>query len=165
MKALIKILSILSLLSILISCSSNDNKNLFSDRLDVTGGVDIWTSIQYEIISDDQIIKTIEPNVTEESYMLHFMIKLENRGEQTAESFHVVFKESKPLAYSNGSLNQGIDNGKLKRNEEYEVSGRYTFDNMEQLEEFVNNSNLTIEWMEEEIMKEMILKLPGKPTQ
>jgi hypothetical protein len=165
MKTSLKTGCVILFITIIIGCSSNTNIKQFSDRLNVTDGVDMWNSIHYEIISDIDTIKAFEPSTNEGSLFLHFLIKLENRGEERAESFSVTFNESIPFKYIDGSSHQGIDHGYLDGNEDYEVYGHYTFSSITDVEEFIDHSNLTIEWDEAGKNKELILKFPSKPTQ
>ena len=155
----------LLILVFLLGCSSNGNLNKQYDRLDVSNSVDIWNSIQYEIITDINTMKSIRSDVTDESYMFYFNVKLENRGIKTADEFQANFIEAIPLTYINGSRNQGIDKGKLDRNGKYELKGYFTFKSIDELKQFIGKSNILIEWVENEDNKTMILKFPSEPTQ
>lgn len=164
MKRLNKLVCSLVVLSfVLISCNSIQGSSQ-SGRLDVGDGVDIWNSIRYEIISDEQTIRTIAPELTEKSYMLNYCIKIENRGKGSAESFRVYIDEPVPVQFTHATKSQGIDNGKLNRNDEYELFGYYTFLTRDQLEEFLRYSYFKLEWEEGQTNKELILQFPSKPT-
>lgn len=138
---------------------------MHSERLNPTDCVDIWNSIQYEIITDLKTMKTIEPEAKDNSYMLHFHLRLENKGAKTAEKFQAVFQVAYPMTYTNGSLNQGIDQGELKRNGNYEIMGYYIFANKENLDGFIDEARFTIEWSENNERKRLVLKFPSEPTQ
>jgi len=164
MKDNIKIICTFLILVFLLGCTSNEKTDLYTERLKPKGRVDIWNSIQYETITDLKTMKTIEPEATENSYMLHFYLELENRGAETAEEFQVVFNEAYPMTYTNGSLNQGIDKGELKRKDNYEIMGYYIFENKENLAEFIEKSRFTIEWTDNNEKKRLVLKFPSEPT-
>lgn len=164
MKRMNKLVCSLVVLSfVLISCNSSQGSSQ-SGRLDVGDGVDIWNSIRYEVISDEQIIRTIAPELTEKSFMLNYSIKIENRGKGSAESFRVYIDEPVPFQYTHATQSQGIDTGKLNLNDEYELFGYYTFLTLDQLEEFLRQSYLTLEREEKEISKELVLQFPSIPT-
>lgn len=156
MRNSIKILSAFLVLVFLIGCNANEKP---------AARVDIWNSIQYEIISDLNTMKTIEPEAKANTYMLHFQLRLENKGAKTAEKFQAVLQEAYPTMYTNGSINQGIDTGELTRNGNYEIMGYYIFDSMENLEEFLDQSSFTIEWTENNEKKRLDLSFPIEPTQ
>ncbi|MGI2297575.1 hypothetical protein [Paenibacillus sp. GXUN7292] len=165
MKVNIKIVCAFLILVSLIGCSSNEKSDLHSDRLKPTDKVDIWHSLQYEIITDMSSITLIEPEATANSFMLHFYFRLENRGENTAKDFQAVFNEAIPLTYLSGSLNQGINKGELLRKDNYEITGYYIFKNMESLNEFIEKSSFTLDWIEDNERKSLILRFPSEPTQ
>lgn len=164
MKNHLKVFCAVILAGLLIGCASNEKMDLHSARLNPANGVDIWNSLQYEIITDLNTMKSIESEDTENSIMLHFYLRLENRGAKTAETFQAAFHEAIPLTYKNGSLYKGIDKGELRRKDNYEITGYYVFDRKEDLEAFIKKSNFTIEWTENKDQNRLVLEFPVEPT-
>jgi len=161
MKFFLKTVLLIILVTVSTGCAQDINEKEYT--LDVKKGVDIWNSINYEIITDTNAIKEIDP-ATEGSIMIRFSIRIENRGKEKAESFSVNLIEAKPLNYVDASSNAGTDHGYLDNNEGYQVNGYYIFKTFSDAEDFIENSNVIIKWVEEKENKEIKLKLPSKPT-
>lgn len=160
----IKICYILLVTAFIIGCNSeNVNNPLYSELNNIKNNVDIWSSINYQIIIDKKKIKDVEPT-SDDEILLNILIKLENKGQEKAESFNAHFNESGPLKYNHGSGNQGIDHGYLDKGEKYEIYRYYTFNKKEDVEEFITNSNILVEWKEKGENKQIFIKLPSKPT-
>ncbi|RIX49900.1 hypothetical protein D3P08_21760 [Paenibacillus nanensis] len=164
MKNHFKALCVVILAGLLMGCASNEKLDLHSERLNPANGADIWNSLQYEIITDLNTMRSIESEATEHSIMLHFYLRLENRGAKTAETFQAAFHEAIPLTYKNGSLYKGIDKGELHPNDSYEITGYYVFDKKEELEAFIEKSNFTMEWTEDKDSNRLVLAFPTEPT-
>jgi len=165
-KTIAKFSCFLLLTAFVIGCKSEEvNKPLYNQLNNIRNGVDIWSSINYEIITDQQLIREIEPSSNEPSFLVNILIKIENKGKLKAESIKINFVESIPLKYIHGSGHEGTKHGYLDKQEEYEVYRYYIFKNKADIEEFINKSKITIEWKEKGENKQLILELPSKPTQ
>ena len=138
-----KIIYSLAIFVFLIGCSSNST-NTQADILDVSDGVDIWNSVQYETILDLNTIMSSDSRVKTDVFMFRFKIRLENRGSKTAEGFKANLNGPLPISYIHGSVNQGNGNGRFKPNDTYEVNGYYTFESKEKMDEFIEQSLLSI---------------------
>src|SRR5690606_1624391 len=103
---------ILSLLFILIltACSKSNTTELRTNLTDATSEVDIWNSMQYEVISDINSIRAIEPESSEG---------------QPVQDFKVTWIGAKPSLHINGSMSQGVDGKELKVDTVYELMGHY----------------------------------------
>lgn len=161
----IKISYILLITAFIIGCNSEKvNNPLYSELNGIKNDVDIWSSINYQIITDKKKIEEVEPATDDEMILLNILIKLENKGQEKAESFNAQFNESVPFKYKHGSGNQGIDHGYLDKGEKYEIYRYYTFNTKGDVEDFITNSNILVEWKEKGENKRIILKLPSNPT-
>ncbi|MEK4251814.1 hypothetical protein [Paenibacillus sp. FSL W7-1287] len=157
---------ILSLLFILIltACSKSNTTEIRTNLIDATSEVDIWNSMQYEVTSDINLIRAIEPESSEGVILINFWIRLENRGSQPAQDFKVTLIGAKPSLHINGSMSQGVDGKELEVDTVYELMGHFTFANMEDLNQFIETSTILVEWKEQNNHKRMELKLPVKQT-
>lgn len=164
-KTIIKFGYILIISAFVIGCSSDEIDNpLYNHLQNVKDGVDIWSSINYQIITDHEMIKEIEPSSSESSFLVNILVRLENKGKLRAESIKINFVESTPIKYTNGSGHEGINHGYLDTNEEYEIYRNYLFKNQEEAEELINKSEITVEWKEKGVNRQLILKFPSQPT-
>ena len=162
MKIFLKFVLLISLITLAIGCPQDINNKKIT--LDVKKGVDIWNSINYEIISDANTVKEFDSS-SKGTVLISFTIRIENKGKERAESFVVNLIEPKPYKYVDASSNKGIGHGYLNTNKGYQMKGYYIFSNLSDAEDFIENSDVTINWIEEKKNKEINLKLPSKPTQ
>lgn len=157
-----KVIILLVLIVLMTAGCGYENQDIAEEESDPV--VDIWNSINYKVITDPETIKKFDPS-TEGSVLLNFSVRIENRGKERAKSFSMNFNPSKPYKFVDGSVSQGIDNGSLDSNKRYELYGYYIFNTKSDFEEFIENSSISISWVEDERNKEIILRLPSKPTQ
>ncbi|WP_168121514.1 hypothetical protein [Paenibacillus sp. HB172176] len=161
--------AIVSILFILAAgCSANNTNNTKDqafDQLDVSHKVNLWNSIQYEEITEINAIRAIEPDAENGNWVIRYSINLENRGEESAKNFQAAFRAATPFSYIRGTGGQGSDNGELKPDDTHELYGYYLFDSKDKMEDFIQRSTLLLEWTENEVTKQMILKFPDEPTQ
>ncbi len=47
----------------------------------------------------------------------------------------------------------------------YDIIGYYIFENMENLNEFIEKSSFALDWIEDNERKSLILRFPSEPTQ
>lgn len=167
MKTTLKNSLILISLLLLFGCSSraaNDSDNPLYEELkygDKT--VDIWNSVNYEIIKDQQVIRKVEPSVKDESILVNILVRISNNGSRRADTFKLNIIESTPLKYTHASGHEGINHGYLDKHDEYELYRYYIFKSIEDAEEFIAKTNIKIEWNENEEITEQYIKLPSKP--
>lgn len=126
--------------------------------------VDIWNSINYEVIKDQQVIREVEPSVKDESVLVNILVRIKNNGSSRAGSFKLNIIESPPLKYTHASGHAGINHGYLDKHDESEVYRYYIFKNIEDTEEFIDKANIEMEWKENQIIKKQYLKFPSKPS-
>jgi hypothetical protein len=154
-------------LLLLIGCSnSNDGgKDTFKNKLD--SSVDLWTSVQYEVITDNKIINDIDKPIIEldKPEMIHILVRTINKGKTRANKVSLNLIEPTPYIHLNGTGSGGVDHGYLDKNEEYEYSYTYTFKNESDLHKFITESNIKVEWTENDTKKEQYIKLASKPIQ
>ena len=148
-----------------MSCRADNTDDFSLVRLNGNDDVDIWSSIQYEELTDINAIRKLEAEAANGTFMFHYLIRLENRGSEPAQGFQANYREATPLSYIIGSGGQGIGRGELKPEDIYELHAYYLFDSKEKMEDFIERSNLLLEWTENEDNKKMILKFPEEPTQ
>ncbi|MCR8642034.1 hypothetical protein NV379_05130 [Paenibacillus sp. N1-5-1-14] len=164
MKTIFKFGYIILITAFVFGCSSKEvDKPLYNHLNNIKNGVDIWNSINYQIITDQQLIREVEPS-SNDAFLINILVKLANKGELRAETLKVNFVESIPLKYTHGSGHEGISHGYLDKDEDYEVYRYYTFKSREDVEEFINKTNIIIEWKEKEENKQLDIKLPSNPT-
>jgi hypothetical protein len=149
----------------LTGCGSQEiNNPVYVQLNNIKNGVDIWSSINYQIITDKRLIREIEPTSTDEAFLVNILVKLANKGELRAESISTNFEASIPFKYTHGSGHEGTNHGYLDKSEDYEVYRYFTFKNQQDVEEFISKSSIKVEWKEKGETKQTYLKLPGKPT-
>jgi|GEM_PF-5925182 hypothetical protein len=156
---------LLVILTAVSACQKEERSDALYNRLErVKEGVDIWSSIHYEVIDELGLIKQ-EASLDDGSLLLHIYIQIQNNGQKRAEQFKADFQAALPLNYVEGSGHQGIDRGYLDRHDKYEIYTNYVFRNRVDWEEFIANSNVSVQWEEDGIKQELILRLPAKPAE
>ena len=166
MKAINKLACAVICSIILVGCSSEPVSQPLIDSFEnAAKRVDIWSSIHYELITDESLIKQVEPSAEPGSILVNIMVDLMNRGEMRADAIHYTFNEAVPYRYTHGSGTDEPGHGYLDQGEQYRMYRYYTFSNMDDVNDFISNSVIRVEWKEEESNNQLLLKLPGKPTQ
>jgi hypothetical protein len=162
-----KALLFFSIVVLLVSsCKNTEVHNLYTELGDkIEQGVDLSTSINYEIITDKELIRGINHPETEleNPVLINILVKTVNHGETNAESLEISYNEPKPYLHNNGTSSGGIDHGYLKKNEELEYHFTYTFKDTADLNTFIAKSYISIKWIENKVNKELVVNLPSKP--
>lgn len=165
-KRIVKI--ILLSFTILAGCSSNQSEDYYKElNKSVEQQVDLWTSVNYQIITDKQKINKIDKSFieAEEAVMIQISAKTKNQGNKRAESINIKFNEPTPLKFIHGTSQEGITNGYLDKNDEYEYYFTYIFKDNNGVSDFINRATVKVTWTEDKVNKELEIKLPGKPIQ
>lgn len=160
-------LIIFIVLIFLFGCNSGRNNNLITDLKDeIREGVNLWTSVNYDIVKDKQLISAIDKpsHPLETPIMLRLFIETINKGSLAAESIHIKINEPTPFLQINSTGHSGVSDGLLNKDETFEYYFTYTFANEEDLDSFINQASVSLTWIENQTNKEIRLSLPNKPV-
>ncbi|MDQ1914366.1 hypothetical protein RAC89_28730 [Paenibacillus sp. GD4] len=151
---------------LLTGCNSGNKNNFITDfKAKINEGVNLWTSVNYDIVRDKQLINEIDKpsDPLETPIMIRVSVETVNKGNQTAESIKIKFNEPTPFLQKHSTGHGGVTNGSLDKDEIFEYYFTYTFANEEDLESFTKQASVVLNWNENQVSKELRINLPSKP--
>jgi hypothetical protein len=160
-------LIIFIVLLFLAGCNSGNKNNFITDfKAKINEGVNLWTSVNYDIVRDKQLINEIDkpPHALETPIMIRVFVETVNKGNQTAESIMIKFNEPTPFLQKHSTGHGGVTDGSLDKDETFDYYFTYTFANEEDLESFIKQASVILTWNESQVSKEIRINLPSKPV-
>lgn len=167
---MLRLMKILMLVMTLSACSNSENEQSNHNKVDSMmydslvakskNGADIWSSVDYEIITDLDMIREVEASASDGAILINLMVNIENRSKIKAESFEFTFEVAAPFRYIRGSGHQGIDKAFLEKGDIYEFHCYYVFVDRDDLSDFIDRSIIKMAWQENGQKKQKNMKIP-----
>jgi hypothetical protein len=154
-------IAILVFVLMLTGCNNSELNEYETFNNKIADEVDLWTSVNYEIIEDIKRIREIDkPTVDlKNPVMIKFLIRTANKGKSAAKSVDINVVEPIPFIQKNSSGSEGIKKEFLKTDEVYELYYTYTFENRSDLNDFMDKVKFQIKWIENVTEKLVEIKL------
>lgn len=157
------IISSLVLILVLSGCSNAESKpqHIQEHINKAKNGVDIWTSVQFEVVNDTDIIKENDSENLEKAdkpVMLDVLIRIKNNGNKNAHNIDITAKE--PLPYNFLSSHSSGPTGPiLNSGEETEMHQTWIFSERTELNSFISELVFVVTWDEDGKTKESYVKI------
>lgn len=160
-----KRLIIMIVLLFIAGCGGNNPIRDF--KKNINEGVNLWTSVNYEIVRDKQVINDFDKpdQPLETPIMVRIYVETINKGKQSAQSIEIKLIEPTPLSHKHSTGYGGVTNGVLNKGDTYEYYYTYTFANEEVLRAFIDKTAVIITWNENQVNNEIKVNLPSNPIQ